>query len=246
MLLLILILIFVNPFFTIYTHAKCESDVYVTIPKGAKKYMPLVVNYNIRYLHDYIIPSYFASLIEHETCVTLCSKKCWNPKARFKTKREEGGGLSQLTRVFYKNGMVKWDILRNLKIKYKKELKELTWDNLYDRPDLQIKALILMWKNNYNYYKDKVKRSELKWFADSAYNGGYKYLNRERRLCKLTPNCNPKIWFDNVEKIKSARAKRKLYGNRTAWDINRYHVRDVKRRITKYIFYLGKGLFDSP
>jgi len=35
----------------------------------------------------------------------------------------------------------------------------------------------------------------------------------------------------------NARGYRKLYGNRTAWDINRHHVRDVKARMLKYFRY---------
>jgi len=220
---------------------RCKLNYKKDIPSRAYDYFPLVIVESFENMRDFTKPYYFGGLIEHETCITLCSKRCWNPKAELKTKREQGVGLGQLTRVFNKNGTVKWDMLRTLKMMYPDKLKDLTWENIKKRPDLQIKALILLWKKDYSYYKGKVKNSDILWFADSAYNGGFKWLNRERRLCKFKKGCDPKKWFHNVADIKSRRAKRKLYGNRTAWDINRHHVEDVKTRMKKYKKLLMSG-----
>ena len=205
-------------------------------PKDVDKYIPLVKQTVTDYMGNFQPWQYFPALIEHETCITLCRKRCFNPKARLKTKREEGGGLGQITRVFRKNGTVRWDMLATLKRWYPKELSELTWENLYDRPDLQVKALVLLWKRNYNILPKSIKNMDRIAFSDSMYNGGYYWLRIERSICKLRKNCNPNKWFGNVEKIKSKRARRKLYGNRTAWDINRHHVKDVlKNRLPKYL-----------
>ena len=69
------------------------------------------------------------------------------------------------------------------------------------------------------------------------YNGGG-LIYKERKICKLRKGCDPDIWFDNVEVIKDVRGKKKLYGKRTAWDINRHHVKDVtKIRLNKYKKY---------
>lgn len=214
--------------------SRCYKSVRTFIPPKAKYYQYYILENNLEFLPDEIVPWYFDALIEHETCITLCNKKCWNPKARLRTKREEGAGLGQLTRVFRKNGTVRWDTIRTLKMRYPKLLKNLTWKNVYNRPDLQIRALILLWKNDYRYYKGYVDKKSVVWFADSAYNGGFKWLNRERELCKFTKHCDPKKWFGNVARIKSRRAIRKLYGNRTAWDINRHHTRSVYIRTKKY------------
>ena len=205
-------------------------------PKDVDIYIPMIESIVYKYMPNFKPWQYFPALIEHETCITLCSKRCFNPKARLKTRREEGGGLGQITRVFRKNGMVKWDMLATLKRWYPKELSGLTWDNLYDRPDLQIKALVLLWRRNYNMLPKTIKGIDRIAFADSMYNGGYYWLRIERSICKLRKNCDPNKWFGNVEKIKSRRARRKLYGNRSAWDINRHHVRDViKIRLPKYL-----------
>ena len=222
--------------------AHCQKSIKTYIPNNAKKYQDYVLVNNLKLIPDLIKPWYFDSLIEHETCVSLCSRRCWSPKARLKTKREEGAGLGQITRVFNRNGTTKWDMLRTLKFNHYKQLKNLTWKNIYDKPNLQVKALLLLWKSDFDYYKDKVDYNSIIWFADSAYNGGFKWLNRERELCKFTKHCNPKKWFNNVADIKSARARRKLYGNRSAWDINRHHVNNVRDRMLKYEKYYERYL----
>ena len=214
--------------------ARCPYNYKTYIPKNAYNYMDLVELDSIILNKNINLVPYFDALIEQESCVTLCSKKCWNPKARLKTKREEGAGLFQITRVFYPNGLVKWDMLRYLKLRYPKYLKDLTWKNIYNRPDLQILAGMLLWKSNMPLFIHKVDKDSLIWFLDSCYNGGFKYLYREMTICKLTKGCNPRKWFGNVAKIKSRRALHKLYGNRTAWDINRQHVKLVRARMQKY------------
>lgn len=84
-----------------------------------------------------------------------------------------------------------------------------------------------MMRDNYRYYEKYAKNpEEALAFADAAYNGGIGGVDSERRACKLSSWCKPDLWFDNVEKLclKSTVA---LYGNRSACDINRHHVRDV-------------------
>ena len=71
-------------------------------------------------------------------------------------------------------------------------------------------------------------------FADAGYNGGNGGVDKERRACKLTKDCDPSRWFNNVE-LLCLKSKKALYGNRSACDINRYHVRDVMHvRAEKY------------
>ena len=71
-------------------------------------------------------------------------------------------------------------------------------------------------------------------FSDSAYNGGINGVLRDRRTCGLAANCNPNLWFNNVE-LYCSKSKKILYGNKSACDINREHVENVFiRRIKKY------------
>ena len=183
--------------------------------------------------------AYLASLIEHESCISLTHSKCWNSKSRLKSAREEGAGLGQITRAFKPDGSIRFDALSELKHKYQKELYDLNWQVVYDRPDLQIRALALMMRDNYQYFNKHTKNSpEAYAFADAAYNGGIGGVDHERRACKLTTWCNPDLWFDNVEKL-CLKSKVALYGNRSACDINRHHVKDVintrSEKYTKYV-----------
>jgi hypothetical protein len=183
---------------------------------------------------------YLASLIEHESCISLKHSRCWNPKSRLKTPREEGAGLGQITRAFKPDGAIRFDALSDLKHKYPRELYDLNWQTVYDRPDLQIRALALMMRDNYQQFDKYVPdKREAYAFADAAYNGGLGGVDHERRACKLASWCDPNRWFDNVEKL-CLKSKAALYGNRSACDINRHHVQDViNNRSAKYAPYLN-------
>lgn len=90
-----------------------------------------------------------------------------------------------------------------------------------------MRALILQMRDNFNYYKQHAKDYDQAYaFADAAYNGGLGGLESERRACKLASWCDPTVWYDNVEKL-CLKSPVKLYGNRSACEINRHHVRDV-------------------
>lgn len=117
------------------------------------------------------------------------------------------------------------------------ELRELNWGNVYSRPDLQIRAVVFKMRDNYQYYIKYVDIDNALAFADAAYNGGIGGLDAERRACKIATNCNPAVWFDNVENL-CMKSKAALYGQRSACDINRHHVKDVLiTRAPKYKKY---------
>jgi len=183
--------------------------------------------------------AYLGSLIELESCIHLKHPRCWNPKSRLKSAREEGAGLGQITRAFKADGTIRFDALSELKHKYPRELAELSWQVVYDRPDLQIRTLALMMRDNYQYFNKYVKDPYHAYaFADAAYNGGVGGVDHERRACKLATWCDPNQWFDNVEKL-CLKSKAALYGNRSACDINREHVSNViNTRSEKYAKYL--------
>ena len=209
-------------------------DLKTYIPKRAYIYYPLVIKEVERIQPDFILPPYYGALIEHESCIRLTYKKCWNPYSELKTSREQGVGLGQLTRA-WRNGKLRFDSLRNLRRRHYKELSELTWYNIKDRPDLQIRAIVLMWSDNFRRLKRSIDYYDRIAMADSAYNGGFGGLRKDIKKCYLTKGCNSNKWFDNVE-LTCTKSKRPLYGNRSACDINRYHVRDVlDNRLNKYI-----------
>lgn len=200
------------------------------IPVNATKYLPLVKTTVVQYWPN-PLGEYFPALIEHESCISLTHKRCFDPTSRLKTDREEGGGLAQLTRAYRKDGSIRFDALAE-QVKLDKSLKELTWDNLYSRPDLQIRVAINMTRANYNRVTalNFINKMHM---ADAAYNAGYGRILTSRRLCAQRPDCNPLVWFDNLEKY--CLNNKPIYGNRSACDINNHHVRDVfENRLPKY------------
>lgn len=177
-------------------------------------------------------PHYFAGLIEHESCITLTHPRCWSPTSRLKTDREEGAGLGQLTRAFTGTGRIRFDALAEATRLDPVGLSDLRWDTVYQRPDLQMRVIVLMTRSNLGRLRALV--ADPLPFADAAYNGGLGGVLNERRACAALHGCNPDVWFGNVENhcLKSTRP---LYGGRSPCDINRHHVRDVLiNRMPKY------------
>lgn len=178
--------------------------------------------------------NYIPALIEHESCISLTHSKCWSPNSQLKTSREQGVGFFQLTRAWTVDGKLRFDTLSDLSRKYKAEIGELSWSNVLSRPDLQIKAGILLVRDNYKALynvEDPIARLQ---FSDAAFNSGIGSTQKERRVCGLTVDCNPQLWIDNTENY-CQRSKKPLYAGRSACDITKHHVRDVFfNRMPKY------------
>lgn len=178
--------------------------------------------------------AYPETLGEQESCVSLTSPRCLNPKARLKTDREEGAGIPQLTRTFdKKTGAVKMDVLTDLSRRYS-DLGELNWETAYTNPGLQIRAMLHLLKDTYRMFpmiKDPFIRLQ---FTDPAYNGGARDTLAERMACGLKKDCNPNLWFGHVEKT-CLKSTKPLYGTRSPCLINREHPEMVFHvRLPKY------------
>ncbi|MCK9516975.1 MAG: hypothetical protein M0Q87_13200 [Ottowia sp.] len=211
-----------------------SQSVKTYIPERAFQYLPIVYSEAERLMPDMPYPYYFGSLIEHESCISLKHSRCWSPTSRLKTSREEGAGLIQITRAYNSNGTLRFDTLSELRRSHIQELRDLSWGNVYQRPDLQIRAGILLTKRNHkalHMVKDPWERLAM---TDSAYNGGLGHVNKDRRLCGLKANCDPQKWFSNVE-LHSVKSRKPLYAGRSAYTINRQHVHDTLYiRMPKY------------
>lgn len=203
-----------------------------TLPPGYLKYGPTLEVERVKYWPDHPDPAALAALVEQESCVSLKSSRCWNPAAKLKTSREEGAGMGQITRAYREDGSERFDALAELRGRYFEELGALTWDNVYSRPELQLRALVLKSKDSAAPFT-----SSEGWlhFGDAAYNGGLAGVQKERRACKLSDGCDPAKWFGHVE-VHCMKSRRAIYGGRSACDINREHVRNVfKVRRAKYV-----------
>lgn len=214
-------------------------DIKTYIPANAKKYLPVLKEQIQQYFADFPDYSYFGGLIEQESCIALTWKSCWNPTTKLDTKREYGAGLGQLTKAYNSQGQIRFDSLNEIRRLHHAELEQLSWGNILQRPDLQMRAIVLMTRDNFKrLYMIKNPYQRIA-FADAAYNGGLGGVYQDRRLCGLSANCDPQIWFDNVEKTCS-KSKQAIYGNRSPCQINREHVEYIlKRRMNKYTPYLS-------
>lgn len=194
-----------------------------TIKTELDTFFPTIPDYN-----------YIPSLTEHESCISLKHSRCWNSTSRLKSAREEGAGLGQVTRAYTKEGALRFDSLQAMKDRYKDSLKDADWETIYQRPDVQIRMMILMVRDDYKKLyniPDTMIRLQM---TDASYNGGIGGLQKERRTCGLAANCNPNIWFNNVE-LHCLKSKKAIYGQRSPCDINRHHVDDVfHNKLPKY------------
>lgn len=205
------------------------------IPAKAWQHLPALQQQIHELLPGFPTPHYFPALIEHESCITLTHSRCWSPTSQLKTQREEGAGLGQLTRAYTSTGQIRFDALQEARRLDPRGLNDLRWDTVYQRPDLQMRVVVLMTRQTYNRLTSLVPTHMPRLaMTDAAYNGGLGGLLNERRKCNATPACNPNEWFGHVERT-CLKSTKPLYGNRSACDINRHHVHDVLNvRMPKY------------
>lgn len=204
------------------------------LPAGFATYGPVLAAEQRRIWPAHPDPAALAALVEQESCTSLRAKSCWNPGASLKTAREEGAGMGQITRAYRADGALRFDSLAGLREQYGADLAGLTWATVYARPDLQLRALVLMSRDAARSFR-VVPAPAMLAFGDAAYNGGIGGVQKERRACMLTDGCDPGRWFGHVERhcLKSHAA---LYGGRSACDINREHVKNVLTvRRSKYV-----------
>lgn len=195
------------------------------VPERAKQYLPLLKVEQTARWPDHPWPQMLGGMVEQETCVSLTHSKCWSPLAQLKTKREEGAGLGQLTRAFHPDGRTRFDALAEVRERHP-ALRDLSWSNVYDRPDLQLRALVLKSRDDYLTFGPVRSIVNRLTFQLAAYNRGVGGIQAERRLCQITEGCDPQLWWGHVELTCTA-SRQPIYSGRTACDINRSHVQKV-------------------
>jgi hypothetical protein len=202
-----------------------------TLPDGFNQYGHILKAEQTKYWPEHPNVPLLAALIEQESCASLKSRRCWNPSARLKSAREEGAGMGQITRAYRADGSLRFDSLTDLKTQYSSDLGEWSWDNVYARPDLQLRAVVILSRDSAKPFKTNSSRLQ---FGDAGYNGGVAGVQKERRACKLTIGCDPEQWFGHVER-HCLKSRQPLYGGKSACDINREHVKNVFLiRVQKY------------
>jgi hypothetical protein len=189
------------------------------IPERAGEYFPILVTQQKLLYPSHPDVTLLAGQIEQETCPSLTSQKCWNPRTELKTDREYGFGLGQLTVTKKFNNFEeskKWD----------PSLQSWQWGDRYN-PVYQLRAIVAYMRNLNGQIKGVDSQKEQYAMSLSAYNGGLGGLNKDRTLCKATPRCDNQIWFDNVEKTSfKDRTAVQGYG-KSFFEVNREYVRNI-------------------
>lgn len=201
------------------------QDVRTYIPPAAEQYRLMFQAEHDAHWPDHPRPEVLPALVEHESCISLTHSRCWNPASRLKTHREEGAGLGQLTRAWAADGSLRFDALAEMRERHP-ALKPLSWANIYERPDLQLRAVVLKVRSDYQALRMVSDPGVRLAFADAAYNGGLGGVQKERRACGMTAGCDPQQWFGHVDRV-CLKSRQPLYSGRSACDINRNHVFDV-------------------
>lgn len=215
---------------------KTDTKLNIQIPERAVKYLPILANVIIDCWPEVENPDVFAGQCEQETCPSLKSNQCWNPRTEFKTSRELGFGISQITIAYDEEGRERFN---NFKVatKLDKVMKDWRWEDRYN-PYYQLRFLVLYDKQIFGLIKWSDDELVKFAFTLAAYNGGLNGMIRDRKMCESVPGCNKNIWFDNVEK-HSWRSKIKISGyGKSFFEINREYVSKIlKERRFRYIDY---------
>jgi hypothetical protein len=210
------------------------------LPLRAAEHLPTLLCSQQKIWPDAPIPSFLASQVEQESCISLTHSKCWNPNVQLKTSREWGRGLGQVTTAYNSDGTVRFDKQEELRLKFP-SLRGWTTDRWAD-PVYQLTAIVEMDHSIYRRQKGAASEIDQLSFTLSAYNGGEGGLLQDRRLCANTDSCDPSKWAGNVE-FTSLKSKMPKPGYRQSFfHINREYVSNVIYvRREKYIDFFKKG-----
>jgi hypothetical protein len=197
-----------------------------SLPPQAVPHLPALVSEAAR-LRSPIPTHILAGQIDHETACPI-KTKCWNPRVEFKTSREQGVGLGQITRVFGR-----FDAAAEMRAAHRQELEGFTWsgESIYDAK-LQLRALVLKNRDNHAVLAPLFGGDMLPVLT--AYNRGVGGVRADRRLCQVTAGCNPSKWADNVANTCASGTAIIPGTKMTACQISRKYAPDVVARSAKY------------
>jgi hypothetical protein len=211
------------------------------IPPQAMQYFPHISAEAAETLRSDFQPAMLASQVEQESCITLTHKRCWNPSVEFKTSREYGFGLGQIT-IVYKDGREVQNRFKDLQ-KVDPLLAKWQWEDRFN-PRYQLRALAVGDRDCLPYALGATGEDKAA-MALACYNGGPGKksksgagLQGDRIVCRATVGCDPNRWWGNVERTSNKAKVPKPGYKQSFFDINREYPRRILReRIGKYRAY---------
>ena len=212
------------------------------IPPQALQYFPHISEDAADTLRHDFRPEMLASQVEQESCITLTHSRCWNPEVEFKTAREYGFGLGQIT-ITYKNGREVTNRFKELQKDHDPMLGQWRWDDRFN-PRYQLRALAVVDRDCLPYALGATGEDKAA-MALACYNGGPGKksksgagLQADRIICRATANCDPNRWWGNVENTSNKAKVPKVGYKQSFFAINREYPRRILReRIAKYRAY---------
>lgn len=229
---LVALAIIISAILGLFASQARAQDVATFIAPHAREHLPILAAERLRHWPDHPEPAMLAALIEHESGCFALKRKCWNPRSQLRSAREEGAGFGQITRAYRADGSIRFDALQEMVDRHP-QLAGWSWDNVYARPDLQLRAVVLKQRQDFMTLRYVTDARERLVFTDVAYNRGIGGVQAERMACGRKAGCDPQRWWGHVEHVCLA-SRAALYGNRSACDISRHHPVDVLKRTPKY------------
>lgn len=203
-----------------------------SLPPAAVQLLPVLVQEQRAHWPQMPDPPTLGAQVEQETCVSLKSRGCWNPRTELKTSREYGFGLGQITVT---RGFDNFAAARGLD----PSLRAWAWADRYD-PRLQLRTLVLMDLASFRGLDTVPEPGQRLAMTFAAYNGGLGGVRSDRRLCAQVPGCDPGRWWGNVE-LHSLKARAAVAGyGQSFFAVNRGYVRSVMvTRRPRYVQAMG-------
>jgi len=204
----------------------------ISPPAAALPLLPVLQAEQRAHWPDMPSPAALGAQVEQETCISLRSRGCWNPRTELKTDREYGFGLGQITIT---SRFDNFAAARGLD----PSLRTWQFADRYD-PARQLRVLVLMDRAAYQGLSALPAGPERLAMAFSAYNGGLGGVQADRRVCAQVRGCNPARWWGHVE-LHSLKARSAVHGyGQSFYDINRGYVRSVLiERRPRYVRAMG-------
>ena len=176
------------------------------LPGQAKQYLPVLIYELDRGWHD-------SDTITRERLAGIPNQESnWKVNAHLRTDREHGCGLGQATIAYNKDGSVRFDTIAELK-KLDSSLSTWDWKDCTNA-QFQLRGMVLKTHSDSRQcYAIMLDSKEAIACTAAKYNGGAGSIIKRTRLCNSDPNCNPRVWFDNLEtKCAQSRVKAAGYG----------------------------------